>query len=389
MSCHVCSSTSSATCESSPDNSQICLLYSDSGEKCVSGLDSNGNTIRGCSSQIDCGSLGLSACEECEGNSCNVANLKRKSDGKPGQWQSLPLTCMACNNLEDCASGSSQQVCSEYEYCMTVFDSNGNVVRRGCSNDVEENMGEYCDSNSSNCFNCNSNECNKATSLNSYVECIYCDSAINPDCAVNPSAIGSRRKCNGGCMTALYSPKNSSTFELVRTCLDDKDAADQTECLAGNTAECKACTSSNCNSQKLPDSRLSCYHCQGEDCEDPSTNECSKYNSDDKCYILFDNMSDINRMGCLSELDEDFVSNNLHLLYTCNDRDNCNTFDNLPTPTLCAVCNSNYDEDCASKPQNVPSVATCSALPNTQCFTKLNNGKIYAIIPNIVRRVFN
>ena len=375
MSCHVCSSLTSSTCESKPEDSQICLLYSDS-DKCVSSLDENGNTVRGCSSQISCSSSNTRTCQECDGNSCNVVNLKRKSDGKPGQWQSLPLTCMACNNLEDCTTGSNQQVCSESEYCMTVFDNDGKVVRRGCSNAVEEDKGSYCDSNSSNCFNCNSNGCNRATSLSSYVDCIYCDSATNPDCALNPSAVGGSRKCNGGCMTALYSAGNSSSFELVRTCLDDKDEGDQTVCLTGNSSECKACTSSNCNIQKLPESRLSCYHCHGESCEDPEANECLKYNSNDKCYILFNNLSDISQMGCLSELDDDFVSSNVHLLFTCDKGDNCNSFDNLPKPTVCTVCNSNEDEECASKPQNVFSVATCSALPNTQCFTMLNKGKI-------------
>ncbi|XP_065369864.1 uncharacterized protein LOC135962058 [Calliphora vicina] len=371
LSCHVCSSTSSDSCENNPDDAQVCLLYAPD-DKCVSSIDVNGNTVRGCSSQVSCDASNPTICQECKGDACNVANLKRKSDGKPGQWQSLPLTCMACNNLEDCTAKSSEQICSSSEYCMTVFDSNGKVVKRGCSDDVEKEQGTYCDLNSSNCFNCNSNLCNKATSLNNYIDCVYCDSETNPDCALNPSAVENLRRCNGNCMTALYPAANNSSFELVRTCLDDKDTLDQTACSSGSSTECKSCSSAACNTHKLPENRLSCYHCQGDNCEDAPKSECLKYKPDDQCFILFNNVSDISQMGCVSDLEDDFVSNNLHSLFICSTGDNCNSYENIPTTTLCAQCNSNDDEDCASNPTNVPNVGTCSALPNTQCYTKIN-----------------
>lgn len=342
-------------------------------------VDVNGNTVRGCSSQVSCSASDVTNCEECEGDSCNVANLKRKSDGKPGQWQSLPLTCLSCSSLEDCAANSSEEKCSNTEYCMTVFDTNGKVVRRGCSDAVEKEQGSYCDSNSSNCFNCNSNLCNKANSLSNYNECVYCDSETNPDCALNPYVVGNRRKCNGDCMTALYPVANSSSYELVRSCLDDKDVADQTACSNGSSDECKSCSGPACNTHKLPENRLSCYQCQGNDCEEAIKGECLKYKKDDQCFILFNNISDIVQMGCVSDLDDNFVTNNLHLLYVCNSGDNCNGYENIPKPTLCASCNSNNDEDCASLPENIPSMVTCSALPNTQCFTKINKGKLYLV----------
>lgn len=373
LSCHVCTSSISAECETKPDASQACLLYSPN-DNCISSVDFNGITIRGCSSQLSCNTSDSIICQECQGDNCNVANLKRKADGKPGQWQSLPLTCLSCNNLEDCKFGSSQQVCSDLEYCMTIFNNNGEVVKRGCSDGVENDQGSYCDLNSSNCLNCNSNLCNKAGSISSYIDCIYCDSKTSPDCALNPSVVESRRKCLGGCMTALYPSASNSLFDLVRTCLDDKDADDQTACSSGTSTQCKSCSTDVCNTQKLPENRLSCNHCRGENCEDAQPSECSKYRPNDQCFILFNNLSDIVHMGCTSDLGDDFVSNNLHLLYICGSEDNCNSYDNIPKPTLCAVCNSNDDEDCASNPRNVPNVATCSALPNTQCYTKLLKG---------------
>lgn len=371
LTCQVCSSATSDSCETSPNSPQNCLLYSRD-DKCVSSIDTSGNTVRGCSSQVTCDTSDSANCQVCEGSNCNVANLKRKSDGKPGQWQSLPLSCLACNNLEDCKAGHTQQTCLEQEYCMTVFNSNGEVVRRGCSDAVEQDQGSYCDLNSENCFNCNSNLCNVAQSLGDYIDCVYCDSESNPDCALNPSDVGKRRKCKSNCMTALYPVVNSSVYEVVRTCLDDKDLDDQSVCLDGSSTECKACSGSACNTDMLPENRLSCYSCQGDNCEDAQTAQCLKYKPDDQCFMLYDKMSDIIQMGCVSDLEDSFVSSNMHRLYMCSSGNNCNSYENAPTLTMCAVCNSKEDPDCASNPQNVPNVIQCTDLPNTQCYTRVN-----------------
>lgn len=349
----------------------MCLLYS-SDEKCVSSIDSNGLTVRGCSSQVTCDTPDSANCQLCQGNDCNVSNLKRKSDGKPGQWQGLPLKCLTCNSVENCKSETTQETCSNTEYCMTVFNANGDIMKRGCSDAVEEEEGSYCDNNTGKCFNCNSNLCNNAVSLSDYTDCIYCDSESNSDCALNPSVIGRRRQCNGPCMTALYPIANSSIYEVVRSCLDDKDEADQTACLSSSSVDCKACSGSTCNVQLVPETRLSCLSCIGGACESAESSQCLKYKQDDQCFILFDNKSDIVQMGCVSDLEESFVSDNIHAMYVCSSHNDCNNYDNVPKTTLCAVCNSNDDPDCASSPFNVPDVTQCTALPNTQCYTKVN-----------------
>ncbi|XP_073835559.1 uncharacterized protein [Musca autumnalis] len=370
--CHVCSSANSITCETSPDASQVCLKYIQ-GDSCVTTIDNNGFTVRGCGSQISCDESDSASCQKCNENNCNKANLMRKSDAKPGFWQKLPLSCFACSNVDECKSGTSQQTCNANEYCMTVFNSNGEVVTRGCSDTVEEEQGSYCDVNHENCFNCNSNLCNNANALSEYIECVYCDSESNSDCAFKPENVGRRRKCNSACMTALYPIANSSVYGVVRSCLDDKDVNDQNICSSGSNIECKSCSATACNIAQIPESRLSCYSCIGENCVEPDASPCSKYKPDDQCFILFDDQSDVVQMGCISDLEDNFVSNNIHRLYTCNSSDNCNGFENIPKTTMCAQCNSNDDEDCASFPQNVPSVTQCTSLPNTQCYTKVNS----------------
>lgn len=366
----MCSSSNSDSCETSPDASEICLTFTPD-DKCVTLIDGNGFTVRGCSSQVTCDASDSSSCQICEGNDCNVSNLKRKSDGKPGQWQSLPLTCLTCSGADDCKSGNTQQTCSGDEYCMTVFDSSGEVINRGCSNAVEELQGSYCDINYDHCFNCNSNLCNTASVISDYSECIYCDSKTNPECALNPTDVKQSRKCHGACMTALYPLTNSSVYEVVRSCLDDKEETDQNVCVDGTSDECKACSGPLCNVALLPESRLSCYSCIDDSCAEPEPSYCIKYKPNDQCFMLFNDRSDIVQMGCVSDLEDSFISNNLHRLYMCSSPDNCNGFENIPKTTMCALCDSNEDPDCASLPQNVPTVTQCTSLPHTQCFSKV------------------
>ncbi|XP_053962812.1 G surface protein, allelic form 156 [Anastrepha ludens] len=372
LSCHQCNSISSATCESVPANSEICLKYSAS-EQCVSILDNSGVTIRGCSSEVACNS---GNCQTCVTNDCNSVNLKRKSDGNPGVWQELPLTCKACDSQSDCAGTPSDATCPQNDdYCMTVFGEDDSVVKRGCSSAVEATFGEYCDANSTKCHNCNSNGCNTASALSDYVDCIYCDSETNSNCVSNLESVTTRRQCNKYCMTALRPQSNGSdVFELTRTCLDDKDAADQVACQAGSE-QCVACQGSACNTAKLPEARLSCYICEDDECVTPETAECSAYKADDQCFILFDGVGDIKRMGCVSELESSFVEKSILLLLLCDEGDNCNSFDNLPTANTCVQCDSEDDQECASVPSNVATVTKCATLPRVECYTQvLTNG---------------
>lgn len=371
--CYVCSDENE--CESNPSNSRVCTLYNPN-EMCVTKINNDGITERGCSSDLTCSIEDATNCQICADNNCNDANLKRKTDGNPGIWQNLPLSCYNCNNAADCAASTlTETTCTDQEYCMTVFDNAGVVIRKGCSNAVEEEQASYCDANSQNCHNCNSNRCNTATSKENYVNCIFCDSERNENCVSQPERISNRRQCNGLCMTALYLRANSSSsYVLTRSCLDDKDVEQQTICTAGGDDKCVSCQGTLCNTQHLPAQRLSCIQCEGDGCEDPASVTCPFYRDDDKCYTLFKQDGNIEKMGCYSDLSDREIADKAHLMLTCDDKDNCNNFD-FPSSYICASCDSANDPICASYPEEIPTVETCSTLPNTQCYSRVWSGK--------------
>ncbi|XP_049306648.1 uncharacterized protein LOC105222439 [Bactrocera dorsalis] len=368
LSCHQCSSEGSSQCESKPDDAYLCLKYSES-QQCVSTIDDSGYTVRGCSLEVACGS---DVCESCSGDDCNVSNIKRKLSGRPGQWQELPLTCKVCEGKSDCAGTPTELVCTgTNDYCMTVFDEDDSVLARGCSSGIEAEHGTYCDVNADKCQNCNSNNCNTVSALTDYIDCIYCDSATNANCVSHPENVSEWRKCNTYCMTALRPRKASpEIFDLSRSCLDDKEAADQLICREGSS-DCVACQGAACNTAVLPANRRSCYTCEGEDCVTPETAACTAYTENEQCYVLFDDLSDVQRMGCVSDLDSAYIAENEHLLLRCSDGDNCNSFESFPKPITCYQCDSEDDESCASAPSAIQTLATCAALPNVDCYTRV------------------
>lgn len=185
-------------------------------------------------------------------------------------------------------------------------------------------------------------------------------------------------------MTALYLPKNAKnkttaieSYDLIRTCLNDKEEADQKMCVDKKDSYCFSCEGANCNNHLVPEDRLTCFHCNGNDCQEPVSMKCQRYMSDDACYARFDDSNSLIEMGCLSELRGEYLEN---LLITkkmdiCT-LDNCNHPDKLPLAQQCAVCDSKKDVDCAVNPNEITEVKTCNVLPQTQCYTRLNIGKL-------------
>ncbi|EDW91184.1 uncharacterized protein LOC6530559 [Drosophila yakuba] len=376
LTCQICDSGEDASCEGSPSASALCLLHT-ADQQCITVIDLLGNTQRGCSASLECESSNPKKCEVCSGADCNTGNLKRLADGQPGLWgQSLPLSCQSCSDATSCAASDllNTTCSSDSEYCVTVFSANGSVSAKGCSQVVEETWASYCDANDGNCHNCNSNGCNSARSLDSYTECIYCDYE-NEDCATNAANVKSRRLCNGQCFTASRRRSTENfVYDTVRGCLDDKDPEDQATCIAGTDAACIACTGANCNVENIAEVSQSCYKCSGSDCDDPQASQCSSYSPDDRCYILFDYNADITGMGCLSDLDEEFVEDKFHSLLFCDDND-CNFFDILPVPHQCIVCDSSDDPNCATDPSKITLIGNCGVLPYTSCQTRIISGR--------------
>ncbi|KAI8035903.1 hypothetical protein M5D96_011334 [Drosophila gunungcola] len=372
--CHVCNSETDANCAANPSSLSACYLY-DEEDECVTNLR-NGVTYRNCASSLSC-EADAKTCVYCDSDGCNQVDLAAKADNNFGKWQDLPLECLTCEGagcqekeipVLKCQSNNEQD-------CMTVFGSDGVVTRRGCQDDIEADsaIATYCGSDAASCPSCKSNSCNNATALSQYNTCIYCDSYKDAACVWDPTSTSHRtRQCQGQCMTALYGSSESG-LDLIRTCLDDKEPSDQLACASGSDASCTACSGNSCNVQIVPEDRLSCYTCEGDECEDPQPRTCAIYKPEDSCFLWVDEDNDLKQLGCLSS----FRNQDLEAIIktkriaVCNGT-NCNV-PQLQSPVRCAVCDSREDPSCATDAQSVGSITTCSQLPHTGCYTKLDD----------------
>lgn len=375
--CHICDSNVERSCENKPNSLSICPNYYPD-DTCVTAFRNNA-TYRGCSSSLACDVTNPLACVECIGNGCNTINLAAKQDDNFGMWQDLPLICLSCSG-HDCNSEQTTKsvVCriNNKQDCMTVFNDNGEVIVRGCSDNITS---EFCSVNDGNCYRCKSNKCNTATSISNFEDCVYCNSHNSHECVWDPLSDSHKtRKCDGGCMTALYPSygSNSSTFELIRSCLNDKELSAQKICISGKDKKCSACNSKKCNTIDIPENRLSCFSCKGELCVDPVAKLCPLYRESDQCFIQFDGRNSISEMGCVSS----FRNQNLEgiiktkRIHLCSGS-NCNRLSQLPGAQSCTVCNSTDNVFCAVDPLAIGTVRTCTMMPFTNCYSKLTRSK--------------
>lgn len=309
-----------------------------------------------------------------------MVDLASSNIGYPGKWQGVPINCYSCEGWEcqtlslgvigKCENNNKQN-------CATVFAANGTVIQRGCS-DVIYNSERlsYCDKNPSLCKFCKSSGCNTAISINDYVDCIFCDGSVDSDCIFYPETKTHTRSCHKNCMTALYPRTNEDNpaYELSRSCLDDLDLDDREQCQSGIRANCKSCSEDKCNNVIVPETRLKCNVCHGNECEEYISAQCTSYRENDKCFTLFDEESNIQGMGCASDLDNSFISSNRRNLLLC-EGDNCNDVLNLPQPPSCRWCSSDNDPDCASSPSTT-TATVCHLYPNTECYMAVDEGNI-------------
>lgn len=381
-SCIQCDSSLFSACEDNASQfGKTCSIY-DENDSCVTKLDGD-RTIRGCSSELSCDVGNRDTCRICNGtDNCNTINLLGVGIGEPGKWQGLPLTCYICEGAE-CANGNGAlDVCqgNNLQTCTTVFGSNGAVEKRGCSDAVAISHADYCDEYPDRCPSCKSVGCNTAKSLDEYSDCYFCDSANSPSCAISFDATKAKtRQCQGGCMVALYprSSTNDPAYELSRTCLDDMDLDDRNDCREGVNDLCKACTGPRCNTMNVPAERFECYKCIDDDCEEMEIRQCSAYHANDQCYSLFNNESSVIAMGCRSEFEMDVVTELVKQkqMLLCNSKA-CNSPNTIPTPKTCSVCSSETNPLCATNPNLVANIERCSALPYSECFTRVNSCKL-------------
>lgn len=385
-SCIRCDSLSNSACEDDPSPfASICLIYQED-DNCVTKLNGT-QTLRDCKSALSCDVADREKCRICAGtNDCNSVNLLANAIGLPGKWQPLPLKCYVCEgkSCEDIKTSRIQECEGNiFQTCVTVFALDHAVVQRGCSDEVAIIQEDYCDQHPDMCLACKSNECNDAERLEDFVDCYFCDSAEADACVISPIQSHARtRKCYKDCMVALYPRDNSSdaAFELTRTCLNDLDLKERESCTEGENNYCTSCSDQLCNAMIFPEDRQECYRCVKDGCQDYKTDFCSTYHPEDQCYVLFEN-DDMSQVGCRSEFDNDTVVDLIKQkkMLLCTGK-NCNNPEALPTPKMCSTCSSENDVLCATNPNLVTSTDSCSALPYTNCYTRIDPNSKHSTI---------
>lgn len=370
--CYSCTSADDSTCESDPSYTLACPWVSET-ETCKTFLAGN-VTTRGCSSSVECDSSDFRNCRSCSGSECNAIDLaNRMDDGWHGAYQTLPLKCHSCAGKHCLSSLGPAVTCTlnSQQDCKIVFDADGVTVRRrGCSDDVDDYEDRYCRKNPELCFSCKSNECNDAWAASEFVSCTFCNSANNETCITDPTETGlGKRHCKGQCLVAL------SGEDLVRSCLDDKELYDRSDCTTDESGtNCASCSGAGCNTFSYPADRLSCHSCADATCSSSKAQACLAYRKEDYCFAKYGTNGAVELMGCASSQNssslEEWQEENK--LFSCQGSE-CNDLSRLPNEGECLSCDSSKSLECAQDPTAVTSSITCHA-PNSECITRLENG---------------
>ncbi|XP_055387107.1 uncharacterized protein LOC129615760 [Condylostylus longicornis] len=386
-SCMVCDSTNDENCHDKPEKDELCFNYIKD-DICVSKYI-DGKTKRGCSADIEsCKDLDNKSCKLCLGKNCNKQNLKSilRDDKNIGIWQDLPLKCKLCKSETECASSEkiTTEVCkNNNDECVTIFNKNDKVEYRGCSSILSETNDRakkiYCDTTPELCPLCKSNECNIANSKKEYVKCHYCGWPDSTSCNADIKEQNKfpTRECHKSCMTAAYKKFEDPAdivYNVVRTCLDDKEPQQQNDCKSNNDEYCKSCDGDNCNSKILFENWANCFTCENsEQCKGPLSKQCESYQKIERCYYLFNNDKEAIKGGCLSDISKDIIRGWIsdNKISFCDGSD-CNK--NLPTDQKCVKCNSKEDEKCATEPGSYKEKLETCSIPNSNCYMKLEDG---------------
>lgn len=300
---------------------------------CYVGLNSKGETVRGCSSKFPNSTLcnaNNGTCLTCVGDFCNAI-------AHPIANRRMCIKCSGQNCNGNLASKSDYcEIYSTTESCVTIFDSNNAVKERGCSSTVSNNCTD------TSCIKCSLNNCNTQTSLNQKFYCVACDSNIDSSC-VSAYANPPIKACNTNqCYSRLIT--NSSWSSMKKGCMSDETSA-----CSGSS--CSTCTGDLCNNIIYPSDRLSCLACVGLSCSMNTTKYCSLYNSQRQaCITIFDEKNQVSYRNCYSDAAEGTKE-------LCDD----------PTSLACTKCTSkNCNTDVTRRGNK------CYQCEGVSCFKELN-----------------
>jgi hypothetical protein len=250
---------------------------------CYVGINSNGETVRGCASDFSnsakCGKTDQT-CTLCDDDFCNTMTYPTENR----------LVCQKCQG-DDCGRlNVIVEACERLhkdEKCVTIFNDQDDVIERGCLSALHNT--QMCSStNNKNCLTCGFDECNIETSIKETYRCVSCHSKDEDNCILNTkstSVIGcTENKC--------YSRLDDYHY-IERGC------AKGIEC---KSPYCQTCTGEKCNTEIFPRNRHSCYYCSGDHCalgHRPEERLCLKYSSTDQnCMTLYGEGKEVIYRGC-------------------------------------------------------------------------------------------
>lgn len=200
------------------------------------------------------------------------------------------LACFCCRKL----SSQPSTVClSVVNNC--IFSLNANKI--GCVADLIDPIRALCHENgkSDECRTCNSSNCNTKAM---FAKCFHCDSALDPQCAINPQPHDFSKVCNAyadECYTYI------SKFNVTRGCLAEQHPDFRNDECKNAQQKCAICSDTNgfgCNDRTI--FMETCVHCNtanGENCFDDlhmfKGKICSDIDSTEKegCYLSIGSQS--------------------------------------------------------------------------------------------------
>lgn len=251
--------------------------------ECYVGINSKGETVRGCAADFtnakNCGSTDQT-CSICDDDLCNNMIFPTKDR----------LQCQKCQG-QDCLMLKVEtdycEVFNKDEKCLTVFNAQNEVIERSCMSAIMFRNSKMCTDNK--CLNCGFDECNVAASSDEKYQCVSCTSEDDENCVISPNSTSVI-----GCSTnSCYSVMISQTH-IERGC-----ALENEDCSPANN--CELCKGERCNSQAFPKNRHSCYYCSGDHCALGHLHQrlCVSYNQNDKsCMTLYGEQKEVIYRGC-------------------------------------------------------------------------------------------
>lgn len=376
--CITCRSPSNDTaCETNATlfNDRLCKYYVD---HCFTHVRNN-ITTRGCLQeqkndldgvdfQKECSDSDL--CQKCDKHDgCNVASVVFETCGVQ-DGPEHPFKPVQCPKAVKALG------------CYRAIDTFTGVSMRGCVSELPSPKRQLCREEGDTCKTCSSNSttvgqvCN---TLDSFTQCIGCDSLSNPNCAVSPTA-GMTIICgnyNDTCFTSL----NKTNGQIRRGCLKEMSSQFINACKA-NERNCNICLDGQgaCNNQSAGIER--CIECDSRmdrncinrlhlfgDGKVCNANEPLRWQG---CYLSMED-GHVKR-GCVSDIanpeQKQTCLNGTDTCKACNGRI-CNRKEAFQS---CHDCDSRTFEQCSQV--NVSATVTCRDYMDTCVVSLRHDGHI-------------